>query len=170
MFTPVVISTWSSTPDICIEDYSLDGDEGGGADDEDNIAYKKIVDSIKESKGADQSVSAFKFSQSQPASVKSSWKVLTWNHNLFVHISQSGSSFSKECFISLLDYAEETLHCHYAFLLLSRSINDLHLKTLMQNFRFMGFELLPLEPHVLPFTCPEYIFMSYHMDTDEDDD
>ena len=43
VFTPVVISTWSSTPDICIEDYSLDGDEGGGADDEDNIAYKKIV-------------------------------------------------------------------------------------------------------------------------------
>ena len=41
---PAVVSTWNSSPEICFDGLSLDGDDGGGsADDEDNLAYAKIV-------------------------------------------------------------------------------------------------------------------------------
>ena len=43
MYVPVVASSWNSSPEICFDGLSLDGDDGGGADDDDNLAYVKIV-------------------------------------------------------------------------------------------------------------------------------
>ncbi len=42
---PVVVSTYSS-PEICFDGLSIDGDDGGGSDDEDNLAYTQIVVSL----------------------------------------------------------------------------------------------------------------------------
>ena len=41
-----VVSTWSSSPEICFDGLALDGDDGGGSDDEDNLAYTQIVVSL----------------------------------------------------------------------------------------------------------------------------
>ena len=38
---PAVGSSWNGSPDISIEDFSLDGGDEG--DDDDNLAYRKIL-------------------------------------------------------------------------------------------------------------------------------
>ena len=76
--------------------------------------------------------------------------------------------------ISLLEYAEETLQCHYAFLFLDRSIPESSRKKVLRDFRFLGFELLGPSHNKLPVRSEEYIFMGYEInpgdgsDSDED--
>ena len=67
-------------------------------------------------------------------------------------------------FISLLEYAEETLHCKSAFLFFDRSTPEDQRKQIIRSYRFLGFELLsPTHPQ-LPVKHDQYLFMAYELD------
>ena len=97
------------------------------------------------------------------------WSVAYFHSNTHTHTHTQTHSL-----ISLLEYAEETLQCHYAFLFLDRSIPESSRKKVLRDFRFLGFELLGPSHNKLPVRSEEYIFMGYEInpgdgsDSDED--
>lgn len=64
----------------------------------------------------------------------------------------------KECFVSLLEYAEEHLDCTHIFVGLLKEREDR--VSLMRTFMFMGFETVKPGHELCP-DSPHFIFMAY---------
>ena len=72
--------------------------------------------------------------------------------------------------VSLLEYAEEELHCKFAYVFFDCSTSEKRRKQILRNFHFLGFELLnPINPK-LPVRSDEYVFLGYEIDPGDDSD
>ena len=72
--------------------------------------------------------------------------------------------------ISLLEYAETTLHCKSAYLFFDRTTPEPERKRIIHDFRYLGFELLSPSHPSLPLTSPDYLFLGYDLDSGGDSD
>lgn len=101
------------------------------------------------------------------------WETVLLNGRLFVEVP-SGilPEGSKESFIKLLEYAEETLKCEHVIICFSKSRNDRAM--LVRTFMFLGFSPLPPASELLPVKVnSDVMYMAYTPQTDEscsDDD
>ena len=72
--------------------------------------------------------------------------------------------------VSLLEYAEEELHCKFAYIFFDLSTSELCRKKILRNFHFLGFELLSPAHPKLPVRSDEYMFLGYEIDPGGDSD
>lgn len=93
----------------------------------------------------------------------SSWKGVQQDDNLFMIIPKGDlPAGSRECFVELLDYAEETLGLGSIFLCITKDRDDT--AELLRTFMFLGFEVVHHSNcKLVPFT-DEYMFMAYSFD------
>ena len=66
--------------------------------------------------------------------------------------------------MSLLEHAEEVLHCKVALIFFKLSLPDTTRKKCLRDFKFLGFELLSPTHSLCPAGCNEYMFMAYDID------
>jgi predicted cation transporter len=117
--------------------------------------------------GSFTSHSVFTFCLTDPGGgTISSFKVMQFKDKLFINISHL-VNYSKECIVSLLDYAETSLKCTTVYCVISNNMSDEHKKIVIRSFRFMDFKMSCLDH---PLKCTGYIFMSYAIEVDEDED
>ena len=72
--------------------------------------------------------------------------------------------------VSLLEYAEEELHCKFAYIFFDHSTSEIYRKKILRNFHFLGFELLSPTHPKLPVRSDEYMFLGYEIDPGGDSD
>jgi len=92
------------------------------------------------------------------------WDGLVWKGDLFLTIPDGfGNEPSKEAFISLLEYAEEQLHCNCVIVCFSKMRPDR--AATMRMFMFFGFELLsPNDPKApSESTQDDTLYMAYQI-------
>jgi ornithine decarboxylase antizyme 1 len=102
-------------------------------------------------------VKRFKFRVSASNSNLPPWDSILWQGRLYVNVSsQQLSDGSKEAFVSLLEYAEETLDCSHVVVCLDQQLRGM--KAVVRNFLFLGFqplapghEFLPKNPNLACF-------------------
>lgn len=76
------------------------------------------------------------------------WDAILWQGRLYVNMTaQQLSEGSKEAFVSLLEYAEETLKCSDVIICLSGGNVA---KSMIKNFLFLGFQPLTPGHELLP--------------------
>ncbi|KAJ7323474.1 Ornithine decarboxylase antizyme 1 [Desmophyllum pertusum] len=145
-------SGWTGIPDVRYEEAgtaSRDGG-GGGDDDEDGISFLKLF-----SKDDEQYSFRFKSGERDIAECRA----VLQNGQLYVEVPAGEiPPGGKECFISLLEYAEEHLDCTYVIFGLLKDRQDR--ESLMGTFKLMGFETVT-PGHALCPNNPDYIFMAY---------
>ncbi|EDO47835.1 predicted protein [Nematostella vectensis] len=154
---------WSGIPDVRFDEASsIDGDGGGEDSEDDNISFYTLFlgkeDDLKECSPPHQ-IQFFCFHLKTGDHEVAEWSAAHTKNCLYVQVPEGEiPQGSKECFISLLEYAEEKLGCSHVFICLRKAREDR--VPLMRTFMFMGFET------VVPghFLCPkneDYIFMAY---------
>jgi len=74
------------------------------------------------------------------------WEAVLWRGRLYVSVSTEQLCHgSKEAFVSLLEYAEDVLHCEHVIVCLDKkTTNPSDTKMAIRNFLFLGFQ--PLAP------------------------
>ena len=72
-------------------------------------------------------------------------------------------------FISLLEYAEEELHCKAAYLFFEQSAPAESRRQILHDFRLMGFQLVPPSHTLVSSTDSRYHFMAYELDGEDSD-
>lgn len=162
-------SGWSGIPDVRYEDCSLEG--AGGEDDEDGISFfnlftveQSLIDLSGEEKDGEVSLPTtqqklFNFELKNGNKHISEWHGIHQDTNLYVGVPDGELPVgSKECFVSLLEYAEEQLNCSHVFVCLSKDRPDR--ACLMRTFMFMGFETVPPGHKSCP-SSPDHVFMVY---------
>jgi len=95
------------------------------------------------------------------------WETILANGNLYVEVPNGIlPEGSKESLVTLLEYAEEQLHCNFVILCFQKNRNDQ--ASLIRTFMFMGFALArpgdPLVPCV-----PDLMYMVYKIEPDDFD-
>ncbi|XP_043472501.1 ornithine decarboxylase antizyme 1, partial [Leptopilina heterotoma] len=77
------------------------------------------------------------------------WETLIWRKCLYIRVpSCLLPEGSKEGFVSLLEYAEETLHCTSIVVCLRKDRSDRAM--LVRTFMFLGFSVLPPNHALVP--------------------
>ena len=80
---------------------------------------------------------------SASAPVAPTWETVLWQNRLYVSMTaQQLAEGSKDAFVQLLEYAEETLKCEHVVVCLNSVLGDT--KNIVRNFLFLGFQ--PLAP------------------------
>ncbi|XP_003388581.1 PREDICTED: uncharacterized protein LOC100638862 [Amphimedon queenslandica] len=173
---PPVISTvvpeggsWT----ICIDDFTLEG--GEEADDDDNLAYRRLLHSLYLDQ--ESSFSVFKFSLCPPGGkeggVNLSLRVLHVEDTFFFYLDTKNlSSFSTQFLTSLLDYAE-SINVLTVYCLIPVALPDPQRKSIIKSFQMMSFQLVhPLKNPLRTNNGPQYSFLKYciHSDSDSDQD
>lgn len=88
------------------------------------------------------------------------WEAVLWRGRLYVSVStEQLCNGSKEAFVSLLEYAEDVLHCEHVIICLDKnSTNPRDTKMAIRNFLFLGFtplapghEFVPSNPNLVCF-------------------
>ncbi|CAD6202031.1 GSCOCG00002910001-RA-CDS [Cotesia congregata] len=102
------------------------------------------------------------------------WETIIWRGTLYIRVpSCLLPEGSKEGFVSLLEYAEETLHCSNVVICLRKDRTDrgnfvysfLKLAMLVRTFMFLGFTVLPPNHSLVPPNCdPGNLYMLYTVD------
>lgn len=74
------------------------------------------------------------------------WEAVLWRGRLYISVStEQLCNGSKEAFVSLLEYAEDVLHCEHVIICLDKNTtNPRDTKMAIRNFMFLGFQ--PLAP------------------------
>ncbi|XP_020901677.1 ornithine decarboxylase antizyme 1, partial [Exaiptasia diaphana] len=159
---------WSGIPDVRFEE-GLSSAEGGGGDDDDdsNISFYTLF-LEKDEKDPQKECSP------PPKAELISFRVRTGDHEvaewcsvhvngcLYVHVPEDEMlPGSKECFVSLLEYAEEELACTHVFVCLLKDRPDR--ASMMRTFMFMGFQTVKPGHEMCP-DDPKYVFMAYTID------
>ncbi|KAK3742130.1 hypothetical protein QZH41_015753, partial [Actinostola sp. cb2023] len=157
---------WSGIPDVRFEEGLSSADGGGGGDDEeDNISFYTLFLGKDEK---DPEKDPEKECSPPPKAELISFRVRTGDHEvaewcsvhvngrLYVHVPMLPGS--KECFVSLLEYAEEELSCTHVFVCLLKDRPDT--ASMMRTFMFMGFETV-MPGHEMCPNDPKYVFMAY---------
>lgn len=173
---PVVSSvvpegSWASS--ICIDDFTLEG--GDEADDDDNLAYRRLLHSMYLNQ--ESSFSVFKFSLCPPGGreggVNLSLKVLHVEDTFFFYLDTKNlSSFSTQLLTSLLDHAE-SISVYTVYCMIPVALPDSQRKSIIKSFQMMSFQLLhPLKNPLHTNNGPQYSFLKYciHSDSDSDQD
>lgn len=97
------------------------------------------------------------------------WEAVLVGRKLFVEVPD-GIMFnnSKESFISMLEYAEQTLHCSHVIICMKKERLDR--ASLVRNFLFLGFTLLPSgHPHI-PAASGSIVYLAYTLDDPGEED
>lgn len=164
---------WCSAPSIATETTSsLEGGEEG-ADDDDNIAYSAVVHGLAPGEDSPPSHSIFSHSLLHAGqSVAITALHMPSHEALFVFLKSGDiATVSKECFVSLLEYAEEELHCKTVYLFFEQlSVSSELRRKLLQNFRLLGFQLVPPSHPVVSAVGSQYHFMAYELEDGVDSD
>ncbi|XP_063976747.1 LOW QUALITY PROTEIN: ornithine decarboxylase antizyme 1 [Diachasmimorpha longicaudata] len=80
------------------------------------------------------------------------WETLIWRGTLYIGVpSCLLPEGSKEGFVSLLEYAEEVLHCKNIVVCLRKYRSDRAM--LVRTFMFLGFNVLPPNHALVPPNC-----------------
>ncbi|XP_068708057.1 ornithine decarboxylase antizyme 1-like [Montipora foliosa] len=156
-------SGWTGLPDVRFDEAGTSGDGGGGGDDdEDGISFLRLfadseiaVESGK--KVSKSSLYCFRLKNGDHHIIE--WKAVLQNGQLYVGVQDGELPLgSKECFVSLLEYAEEYLKCEHVFVGLLKERPDR--ASLMRTFMFMGFETVKPNHELCP-SSESFIFMVY---------
>ncbi|CAH3027014.1 unnamed protein product, partial [Porites evermanni] len=157
-------SGWTGIPDVRFDEAGTLGDDGGGGDDEDGISFLQLFADSKvalEKEDDHQVLKSFlyKFHLKNGDHSLAEWRAVLQDGQLYVEVPEGELPVgSKECFVSLLEYAEENLSCEHVFVGLLKDRADR--ETLMRTFMFLGFETVRPNHKM----CPDnsgYIFMAY---------
>jgi hypothetical protein len=165
-----VIPQWCSAPSSATETSSLEGGEEGG-DDDDNIAYSTVVQGLApgEARPSHSIFSHSLLSAGRPVSVSALH--LPSLASLFVFLRAGDmASISKECFVSLLEHAEETLHCRTAYVFFEQSVSPELRRQIFHSFHLMGFQIVPPSDPIMSLLGSQYYFMSYELGDDDESD
>ncbi|KAL5468879.1 hypothetical protein EMCRGX_G030011 [Ephydatia muelleri] len=152
----------SRIPNIHFEDVTVRSDYGLVTD-QDDLAFAELVQAIEEYQPEVEAMKFTKFTCAiNHAGQVVSMKALKWQKAIFVHFSEEKlSSVSKECLVSLLDFAEDTLQCNVAYAFFNKTLT-VH-EDFIRAMKFVGFELL-VQPHpLLPLASHNYSFMAYEL-------
>jgi len=124
-----------------------DDDDGDDNDDDDDDSLEKFNFLLKDGKHM----------------VSSSWLGLKRMNSLYVKVPDGNlPSGIRECFVSLLEYVEETLQVATMFLCVSKDRNDR--AELLRTFMFLGFEIAHNSTCRLIPKSEKYIYMCYSFD------
>jgi ornithine decarboxylase antizyme 1 len=69
-----------------------------------------------------------------------SWSIKLRNDSLYVELPQQLNEESKEKFVSLLEFADDTLHCKHVIVYFDKTRSDR--ASLVKTFMFLGFHIL----------------------------
>lgn len=97
------------------------------------------------------------------------WDAVLVKERLFVEIPDGilfGSS--KESFIAMLEYAERFLHCGHVIICFRKERSDR--ASLMRNFMFLGFKVLPAGHRFVPNASGSVVYMAYSIDDPGEED
>jgi hypothetical protein len=170
---PTVVQQWCSAPSSAADtSSSLEGGEDGG-DDDDNIAYSAVVALVpEEAASAPPSHSVFSHSLLHAGQTVS----LTALHlpslsALFVFLKSGDmASISKECFVSLLEHAEEELRCKTVYVFFEQCVSAELRRQILHSFHLMGFQIVPPSDPTVSLVGSQYYFMSYELEDSDDDE
>lgn len=102
----------------------------------------------------------FEFLLKDGRHVISSWKAVNYMNHLYIKIPDGLlPAGSRECFVSLLEYAEEVLKVESMFLCISKDRNDR--ANLLRIFMFLGFEMVHSTICPLIPKDEKFIFMGF---------
>jgi len=88
------------------------------------------------------------------------WEAILWKGRLYVHVSkQQLHDGSKEAFVTLLEYAEETLGVSHVIVCLDRFSKET--KGAIRNFMFLGFQPLAPGHEFRPVSHPNLVCFVY---------
>jgi ornithine decarboxylase antizyme 1 len=68
------------------------------------------------------------------------WLIKLRNNSLYVELPQQLNEESKEKFINLLEFADDTLHCKHVIVYFNKTRSDR--AALVKTFMFLGFHIL----------------------------
>lgn len=150
-------SSWTG-PDIRFDEGVADV---GGDDDEDSIFALRLL-SEKEQTSLPTPVGSVRFHLVDGEQAVADWQGVTLGPQLYVEVPPGTlSPGSRECLVSVLEYAEETLHSTHVFLCLNKTRTDRD--CLMKTFMFLGFMVVRPGHPSCP-SNPNYIFMVYEVE------
>jgi ornithine decarboxylase antizyme 1 len=92
------------------------------------------------------------------------WSIKLRNNTLYVELPQQLNEESKEKFISLLEFADETLHCKHVVIYFDKTRSDR--AALVKTFMFLGFHILSPDNVLMTFDDKnqEQLYMVYIID------
>lgn len=108
------------------------------------------------------------FQVSLTESIQVTWETLLVDRKLYVEVPNGIlPDGSKESFVTLLEYAEDSLKCTHVIVCFKKNRTDR--AALVRTFMFLGFAMAaPGNPHVP--TCGDLLFMAYTIDEDDGDE
>jgi len=132
-----------------------------GDDDEDNIFAQRLL-SEKELSSLSSPIGCVHFRLVDNERAVADWQGVVLGPHLYVEVPPGElPPGSRDCLVSVLEYAEESLHSTHVFLCFDKSRTDRD--CLLKTFMFLGFSLVrPNHP-----SCPSnnnYIFMVYEVE------
>jgi len=95
-----------------------------------------------------------------------SWSIKLRDDSLYVELPQQLNDESKEKFINLLEFADDTLHCKHVIVSFDKTRSDR--ASLVKTFMFLGFHVLSPD-NILQTnheTNPDQLYMVYLIDSD----
>jgi len=94
-----------------------------------------------------------------------SWSIKLRNDSVYVELPQLNEE-SKEKFISLLEFADETLHCKHVIVYFDKTRSDR--TALVKTFMFLGFHILSPDNALMSFNDKNQgqLYMVYIIDSD----
>jgi len=94
------------------------------------------------------------------------WPIKLRNDSLYVELPQHLNEGSKEKFISLLEFADDTLHCKHVIVYFDKTRSDR--AVLVKTFMFLGFHALSPDNILMASNDkqPDQLYMVYIIDSD----
>jgi len=94
------------------------------------------------------------------------WSIKLHNDSLYVELPQQLNQESKEKFISLLEFADDTLHCKHVIVYFDKTRSDR--AALVKTFMFLGFHILSPENTLMASNDKQQdqLYMVYIIDSD----
>jgi len=94
------------------------------------------------------------------------WSIKLRNASLYVELPQQLNEESKEKFISLLEFADDTLHCKHVIVCFNKTRSDR--AALVKTFMFLGFHILSPDNTLISSNDKhqEQLYMVYIIDND----
>ncbi|CAF3860279.1 unnamed protein product [Adineta steineri] len=94
------------------------------------------------------------------------WSIKLRNNTLYVELPQQLTEKSKEKFVNLLEFADDTLHCKHVIVCFDKTRSDR--ASLVKTFMFLGFHILSPENTLIATNDKEQdrLYMVYIVDND----
>jgi ornithine decarboxylase antizyme 1 len=94
------------------------------------------------------------------------WSIKLHNDSLYVELPQQLNEESKEKFVSLLEFADDTLHCKHVIVFFDKTRPDR--APLVKTFMFLGFHILSPDNTLMTINDKHHdqLYMVYIIDGD----